>query len=118
MPRLCTCEGVDRRRPCWLYRNDERYKALCDGRAVTEVKAVFPGEGGATSPLCKYEGAVIEFAPCNCEGRHIRRCENPNQGIGEIPDIDLCIRDYSPSLTVQSCQRCKYLVPLSFGDAE
>lgn len=64
-------------------------------------------------PLCQYEGAAMEYASCGCEGKHVRNCDNPYQGGQDpegrtVPDIDRCQREYQPTSTLQSCERCPY----------
>lgn len=64
-------------------------------------------------PLCRYEGAALEYASCGCEGKHVRNCDNPYQGGTDpegrtVPDIDRCQREYNPDSTLTSCERCPY----------
>lgn len=64
-------------------------------------------------PLCKYEGSITDFAACSCEGKHVRNCDNPFQGMKDpqgrdVPEIDQCQREYVPESRVQNCERCPY----------
>lgn len=59
-------------------------------------------------PLCKYEGAVSEYAGCGCEDKHIRFCELPGQGDNGIPEIDRMTRAYLPDFDMPNCEKCNY----------
>lgn len=45
----------------WLVTHDPRYRARC-------------GDAPVRLP-CTHEGAILEFAACKCEGRHVRDCD-------------------------------------------
>lgn len=112
--RPCRCDNAPTGEPyrrgvhcarCWLWKNHPPSR-LAFGRPATAVIVSIEQIGRR----CIYEGAIVERAPCDCAGRHVRFCDHPEQGNGIVPEMDRCVRDYRPELLVQDCERCPWKV--------
>lgn len=85
-------------RLCWLATRDGRYQRLW-GLPVTAPDGPFNtaprGRGPGVRLPCDHEGAVLEWAPCGSELRHVRDCDVH----------DRCCRGPTNG-AVKSCQGC------------
>jgi hypothetical protein len=79
--------------PCWM---------RLYGPATRAKPGPRPTASASEAPLpCPFEGAVVEYAPCNCADKDVRLCNHPEA------DIDKCVRGPSRDpAKVRSCADC------------
>lgn len=102
-------------RVCELYETSPEHRRVwdrVDTVAAVEQKALATA-AAAGEPVppparvalaCVHEGPVIEWAPCDCESKHVRVCLHPEQG----SQIDLCTRVTLYGAILQGCDRCAF----------
>jgi hypothetical protein len=64
--RPCACDR-EACRLCWLYRHDERYRALWDGQV--------DGPSKKRTALCVHVGPVRDRLGCPCLRKWLRGCD-------------------------------------------
>jgi hypothetical protein len=81
MARPCSCDR-DACRLCWLYRHDERYRALWDNDSTaTLVRRPLP---------CLHLGALLVRAQCLCSRLDVRHCDAGHGPVSQAAECEGC----------------------------
>lgn len=95
---------------CNLFINNPKYAAAwAVGETESPFRTAIEPALSPSTKLCGLEGPVVEYAPCQCEQKHVRQClyDGPDDRYG-----DRCVRGLLSAEIpgIRSCQLCPHKV--------